>query len=594
MTDSIHYRYLLTNTDACTGYFSCEPPEGYSVAEGILWLSAHPLDNFMHQWLLRRLTNFEQKKLRSMLTKEAPSNSVLELLFTELACLQPRFENLLERYAATRPEKTLAALIQKHATASGLPYLRWSLQEDALLQRRWVNFFQKNIQEHRTLEAPTENTLPPLYSAEILTQSAPHAASLQDIYADFCRSDRALRPNGTPRPPAQETAAAALQKLEDAALFGGIEMRHVSSLSPIALLRAWRMETALHSQYFSYTLTGNATTYGRGLSLGQARASYAMEMVERASSYATLMEIVAPNSTPLSAPNFAVTKRQTPAELIHARRSDLTAQGKTALNPNHFPIEAPYNDEPLYWIAGQSAPQAGSVAGETIYVPTQMVFLFCNLPEIALSTSHGSTGLASGNTLSEAKLSALTEILERDAEACTLYDKERCFTLTSADERISMLLQDYAARGINVQFQDISTSFGMPAYQCFVMTERGEVVRGMGAGLNAQRAILSALTETPFPYPQGPASGPMVRNLPQKALEELPNYSLGDTEKDLALLEALFAANGRTPVYVDVTREDLAFPVVRALVPNMELSADFSAFSRVSPRLYEGYLQRDV
>jgi ribosomal protein S12 methylthiotransferase accessory factor YcaO len=66
--------------------------------------------------------------------------------------------------------------------------------------------------------------------------------------------------------------------------------------------------------------------------------------------------------------------------------------------------------------------------------------------------------------------------------------------------------------------------------------------------------------------------------------------SMGNVHDNLALLEAMFTANGRTPVYVDITRDDLGFPVVRALVPGMELTADFTPFTRINPRLYQRYL----
>ncbi len=48
-------------------------------------------------------------------------------------------------------------------------------------------------------------------------------------------------------------------------------------------------------------------------------------------------------------------------------------------------------------------------------IPAQFVFLFCNLDEQNLFSALGSTGLASGNTMAEAKVSALTEVIERDS-----------------------------------------------------------------------------------------------------------------------------------------------------------------------------------
>ena len=233
--------------------------------------------------------------------------------------------------------------------------------------------------------------------------------------------------------------------------------------------------------------------------------------------------------------------------------------------------------------------------GAEVLVPAQAVFLFCNLDEPDLFLAGGSTGLASGNSLDEAKVAALTEILERDAEATTPFSRARCFTLRSRDPRIQSLLEDYAARGIRVQFQDITTELGLPVYQCFVTAHDGSVARATGANLNGARAALAALTETPWPYvwaqpaPFGKASGPGLAGLPERVLEDLPDYSLPSAEANRRLLECVLAGHGRSPLYVELTRADLDLPVVRALIPGLELNAEWDRFSRPSLRLFARY-----
>ena len=227
-----------------------------------------------------------------------------------------------------------------------------------------------------------------------------------------------------------------------------------------------------------------------------------------------------------------------------------------------------------------------------LLVPAQAVFLFCNLDEQSLFLAGGSTGLASGNTEAEAKLAALTEIVERDAEATTPFGREGCFVLKSRDERLQALLDDYAARGIQIQFQDITTELGVPVYRCFVMSRRGEVAQATGANLCGSRAALAALTEVPWPYPYGEPTGPALGGLPVRWLEDLPDYSLPSAEASCKLLEKTLSAQGRTPLYVDISRKDLDMPVVRALVPGLELTADFDRFSRPSLRLLARYTAR--
>jgi ribosomal protein S12 methylthiotransferase accessory factor YcaO len=156
---------------------------------------------------------------------------------------------------------------------------------------------------------------------------------------------------------------------------------------------------------------------------------------------------------------------------------------------------------------------------------------------------------------------------------------------------LSALFNDYRTRGIHLQFQDISPAFGIPCCTCFVTHHDGTVAKGGGANLNGKLAVLSALTETPYPYPAGPPSTPATPALPWLEFESLPNFSTGIPERDLVLLEKTLAGNGFTPIYVDITRKDLEIPVVKALIPRLEMTADFDRYCRISPRLFNNYLK---
>jgi ribosomal protein S12 methylthiotransferase accessory factor YcaO len=378
-------------------------------------------------------------------------------------------------------------------------------------------------------------------------------------------------PAEEPRPPAKETAALALERLEAHGLLTGPEMRHEASLSPIALLRSWKLAVNVRNGALDYSLRGTATSYGRGLSLAAARASCLMEIVERASSY-------------LSVRGDEMPQLARPVRLVRERFSRLREKAET-LDPNALLPDVPYRDEKLHWI-----PATAARDGRTVLVPFQAVGLFCNLDEPALFEAPGSTGLASGNTREEAKESALTEILERDADATTPYQRALCFELRAQRQDVAALLEDYAARGIQLRFQVLPSEFGMPCFACFVVGRRGEPARACGAGLDGRRAVLSALTETPYPYPGGPPSGPGPRGLPQRLLEKLPDYDQGSAAANSALLEQVLLANGREPLYVDLTRADLQFPVLRALVPGLAASVA-GDFGRVNRRLFANYLK---
>jgi ribosomal protein S12 methylthiotransferase accessory factor YcaO len=352
-------------------------------------------------------------------------------------------------------------------------------------------------------------------------------------------------------------------------------MRHTSSLSPIAILRRWQLKTSVRLGRHDFSLSGELTAYGRGIDFEAARTACVMEVVERCSSFGDFNR-----SGPVGYTNIP--------NLVHGRWSDLRSDKVAALDPNDLALEAPYRDEPLYWMEGSEQTPGGQ---QPIWIPAQCVFLFCNLDETKLFSALGSTGLGAGVSTAGAKLSALTEVIERDSEGTTPFAPERCFEIESREPRLAGLLDSYRQNGIHVQFQDITSPMGLPCCKCFIVGHDGRIAKGTGANLDARRALLAALTETPFPYPGGPPSRPAMDGLLRVPVEALPNCSTGIPEQDLRMLETLLLSNGFRVIYADLTRRDIGLPVVRAIVPGMEILADFDRFSRVHPRLYANYLK---
>ncbi|MDL2266939.1 YcaO-like family protein [Desulfovibrio sp. OttesenSCG-928-G15] len=576
----MRYHYAHTSTEATTGYFTCKPDPAPSLADALAYLAAHPFDDFMRRDLLRRIA--VEPGASALLQQQSVRSSPLRALMAEVL--------LFEQLASGQDASPDTAEPLPPADASSLIYLRWAKLPDRQLQQRWVAFFSTNQREHRIL-APLEKTgLPPLYDASLEAApatpqdvslpgaanvfTAPFPVSLASLHAQY---KPAVAQEETPD--IAQTIALAEARLHEAGILAGPEMRHTASLSPIALLRPWRIALSVRQGRHDYEVQGQAISYGRGLSLEKARVSCLMEVVERASAYPGIEE-------------NCVSNRKNAAPLRFASRSTLVAEGLAAVNPNDYPLEAPYNDAPLAWMEGFSYSCEGT--RETVLVPVQMVGLFCNLDEITLYDAPGSTGIGAGTTAEWAMRTALLEVLERDAEATSPYSKARCFTLapdSHTGPELGALMRAYAARGIQVMFQDVTGEMGVPVYKCFVLTRKGAVTAGYGCSLCARSALVSALTETPFPYPDGGPSGPLLRKLPSVSAADLPDYSLGNVKAEFALLDSLLRRNGRTAVYVPLTRSDLEFPVVRCLVPGMELAADRDTFSRIPRRLYANYLK---
>ena len=578
----LDYAYTHEETQATTGYFSCVPPSDLDFAAALTRLEAAPMDDFLHQHLLRLLSAEKTEELARLAAtcydaaNDAFTRPVLAALLLECGILLPRHAQACDDFPAD------AGIRLAHASPA--LYLRAASQPDAEASAAWSELFCTNICEHHALPRPSEAGIVPLFPDEDIEEAAmamaAHAGSMTAQHARL-RADPAP---AWERPAAQKTFLRALDALMESGTIAGPEMRHEASLSPIALLRPWQVDIEVRSGAVRHRLRGQATAYGRGMSLAAARASYAMEIVERASAYVS----VGPDGADAKGQAGQVVGRKHAMPLYKARFSELQAQGRAALDPNLLPVEAPYMDAPLHWLTAVGAD------GRPVLVPAQAVFLFCNLDEPALFLAGGSTGLASGNTLDEARQAALTEIFERDAEATTPFSRLRCFRLKSRDERIQSLLDDYAACGISVQFQDITTEFGLPVYQCFVMGRDGSIARATGANLNGQRAALAALTETPWPYSTSQStrprpSGPGLAGLPVRFLEDLPDYSLASPADNCRLLEAVLADHGRTPLYVDISRKDFDLPVVRAIVPGLALTGEWDRFSRPGKRLFARY-----
>ena len=549
------YELRLITTRSATGYFMPVPTDEPDFNTTLACLRDHPHDEFMHRWGLQQILQMSPDQVKELLTAEARDPILTALLLEAIHTHGP---------LAPLKEQIDGLPIDTLGTASPLLILRSEALPDQDLHRKWVALFKANLFHHQPLPPLSETVLAPLFE-DVRPPARIPLPALGASSEPRCPS--------SPLPDFETVYRHAMEGLQNAGIRLEPEMRHESSLSPIGLLRRWQMETRVEQDRHRFLFKGGQTAYGKGLSLERARASCVMEIVERCSAFATVVN----GKLPETAQHL---------RLHHATFTQLQDEGRPALDPNTMVLEVPYEDQPLYWIEGELS---GAEAQSAMWVPFQAVCLFANLDEICLFSGLGSTGLAAGGSLAQAKCHALLECLERDAEVVQPYDPHRCFRLATRDAAVDGLLADYRRCGIDVVFQDYSPDFGIPCYKCFVSGSDGEIAKGTSAHLAGWQAALAALTETPYPYPHGPASRPGPADLPLRYIEELPDYTSGDVETDLQRIEALLAANQLHPIYINLTRQDVGIPVVRALIPGLELMADFDRYSRVSPRLYYNY-----
>ena len=557
------YELKLTTTAETIGFYSCEPQKDLPLAQGLIYLVQHPMDTFMRKFILRKLGTLSPKDVQALFKQFDPLPLPLQTLAYELFSLSPKFENLAHLFKNTPPEK-----LQQHTP---LIILRVLSQEDHKIHQQWIEIFARNILDHEKLPLKEEIYIP----EPIVAPDSPprQLVTLDQVHSQF----KNLNIASSPLPSIYDLAKTAYTALQRNKVFASIEMRHENSLSPIGLLRHWSFKHQINTRTLSYTLNSIQTSFGRGFNLDQARVGLYMEMVERFSSFASL--------------NFnQIMDLRGPDQVYLGSYSELKNKGFSCLNPNELSLDFKYQDEVLHWMPGEKVVQPGKT--EEILVPVQLVYLFTNLDEIDLFDGPGSTGLAAGATVSQAKLAGLLEVLERDSEALGFYEPQKCFRLTAEEGTpLASLLNKLAQHEIYVTFQDLTNELGIPCFKAFVQTLDGrQIVKGTGADLNGQKAIVSALTEVPYPFPHGPKTKPWPKNLTEKSLGDLPNYCLGNVEANLYQLESLLTKNNYSPIYVHLTRKDLDLPVIRAIIPGLELLPDFDDTTRVKARVWEKYL----
>lgn len=554
------YKLQLMDTQSGVGCFAAIPGPNLSFGEMIAALRTTPMDDYLHEFVLQTLGKHRPRKIEKLihecLSNATITDPVLTTVLFEACISHERLKKYLPLFSKVDPQK-----LAQHSPSI---HIRSYLLHDQPLHQEWIRVFRDNIYNHTKLAPPDELGLEAPVTNKYNSLNTPVSTIKKELDG--------MLPPSKPRQALEETIKTALTALKKADAFLSPAMAHKAALSPIARLRHWSFKIRTTNGRHANTLEGMQTSYGRGFSEERANASYSMEMAERFSSYASI------------GPHGVLgCKKDSP--LVHASHTNLD---EPALDPNSLQLEVPYQGQKLWWMQGTTINQQHE---ETLLlIPIQFIYLFNNCDEQSLFSAFGSTGLASGNTLPEAKVAALLEAIERDCQATIPFDPKRCFRITSEDEEISTLLDSYAFNGIHVWFMDMTSELGIPCYASMVTGKRGDINKGSGSGLNGKAALLSAMTETPYPFP-GPPSGAAPENLPIRKLEELPNFSTGSAEGDLMVLEKTLLANKLAPCYAELTRKDLNIPVVRALIPGLEVISDFDQFSRVSPRLFNNYLK---
>ena len=240
--------------------------------------------------------------------------------------------------------------------------------------------------------------------------------------------------------------------------------------------------------------------------------------------------------------------------------------------------------------------------GETRYLPTAFCFYdYPVLPEAGFCIAC-SNGNAAGNTIEEAILQGLFELVERDSVALWWYSRARrpALAVDSFDQPYVQQVEAYlAARGRDLALLDLTADMGIPVFAAISRRrdrQPEQIVLGFGSHLDPGIALLRAVAELnqmllrvlwQVEDPAAMAGEPSVREWPDAATiadhphlaadalapprraNEFPHVWSDDLRDDIRYCQRLLEARGMDLLVLDQTRPDVGLPVVKVIVPGL-------------------------
>jgi YcaO-like protein with predicted kinase domain len=276
---------------------------------------------------------------------------------------------------------------------------------------------------------------------------------------------------------------------------------------------------------------------------------------------------------------------------------------------------------PLPWTEGVDL-----LGDEPVWVPYELVHANACLPRVPGSGCFvcSTNGLAAGNTLAEAIVHGLCEVVERDA--CALWERsspqQRAATQLDLDSIDDPACRELLARlddaGVDVLLWDVTSDLSLPVYRAIIVDRQTDPVLApipgaFGAGCHPVPAVALSrtlteaaqsrltiiagarddLTRERYRAVQAADALRSYRELAEAwrgvvEFRSLSGVSRGTVEGELDwCLEAIAASGVEQVVVVDLSRDELPICVARTIVPGLEgpsESPSYRAGSRARAR----------
>jgi putative methanogenesis marker protein 1 len=283
-------------------------------------------------------------------------------------------------------------------------------------------------------------------------------------------------------------------------------------------------------------------------------------------------------------------------ELSISRYSELKRE-QNALDPSDLILpEGSDPDSKIPWIEGYDI-----MNDEVLLVPANAVFHpLAHSYKLLFRTN--TSGLASGNEIEEAIFHGLAEVIERDAWSIVEATRNIAPIIQNVgDGRAGDLLTKFSLAQVAIYLKDITSDIGIPT--CAAVSDDIKLrdptllTTGMGTHICADVAVLRALTEVAqsrLTQIHGAREDTTVADFRKqigyertkrlnkhwfdvsmsKDFADIKSYDSNDFLEDIKYMAGRLEEAGMDKVIVvDLTREEIGVPVVRVIVPGLEISA---------------------
>lgn len=315
---------------------------------------------------------------------------------------------------------------------------------------------------------------------------------------------------------------------------------------------------------------GGVSVYaGKGISTNQAKASAMMEGFERYSA-----------------------EKQENDETVLATAEELDGE---YISPQSLNLPKGVEIGELEWSICYDL-----VDQKEYYVPSNGIYHPYKSNNLFKSNTNG---LASGNTLNEAILHGIFEVIERDAWSIFELTKKnyRQVDVKTIDSNlINDILKKFEDENINIKLMDLTADINVPTIAAssddVQLKDPGLLTLGVGTHLNPEIAILRALTEVAQSRAtqiqgarEDTVRADFIRKAGYERMKKINEHYFKEDDEKISYLD--ISNNGKDSIeenieitvnelknngiehvlYHDLTRPELGINVVRVIIPTMEL-----------------------